>query len=315
MDSMELRPRAAKRGSTSQPARPSLAATSAASAATSAHSLSRVAISPTAAQATATVLPAAKRRKTARAVATAPAQAFDDAAAYSDSDDEAVTAGNKQAKKHGLTGTGAVFNYTKHGRGAFRPGVIGVKKVDNIVQPMDLEVARAALESDARELHSLVPGKRPGATTITTSLMHKPKTGTYRRFVHINTKLMPPKIRKRAEKMGYHVVKAAQAHAEGEKIQYDAARKGVYEHEDMATDKPHCAECETAMKNIYGPKVKTQTTYSGKTFTHWHNPEPLQDALGLPSAATATRDVNGNLLEPRPSAGKGKKRKRDDDDD
>jgi hypothetical protein len=229
---------------------------------------------------------------------------FNAATDYSDSEDEAERSGNTFAKKWGTRGHKAVINYTKQGQGAYRAGTKkkGMrKKVDNYVDPKDNATAAASLEDDAKQIHDVIPktdvtgtaNRTYGATTITTSLEKHRKTGLLKKFAFTNTDLMPPGLRDEAEGLGYHVVKAQKSHAEGEKIQYDAAREGVYEHEDMGTDKEHCEECEWAMGQTYGSGVQTQTGYSGKRFKKWHNPEALQEALGLTSAATPYRTKKG----------------------
>jgi hypothetical protein len=224
-----------------------------------------------------------------------------DARSYSDSESEA----EPQARQYSRANK--IRNYTKKGGGQRdRP------KVDNYVLEKDVDTAVDRLEADARAIHDVLPPRSTdkngkdvadrtyGATTITTAIFEtKTKDGKtiYKKFVFGNTGLLAPKLREKAESLGYHVIQAPQAHAEGEMIQYLEGRQGKYEHYSMATDKEHCAECELAMKHYFGAaSYNTQTGHSGKVFQRWRNPRGLQEALG-PDFENPHRDSDGKRIK------------------
>jgi hypothetical protein len=229
--------------------------------------------------------------------------------AYSDSEDEAVKKGNKIAKTYGHIGKKKIYNYTKkYGKDAWAPnkakpaGKESWKKINNKVHIDALETVRNELEKHAETIH----GGKEDRKTVTTSLMFEPDTGWFKKFAHVNTPNMPPEMRKRAEGLGYHVIKAEQAHAELQKIQYDKAREPVYEHESMAVDKAHCFECVWVMEKAYGGDLDTQTKKSDRISEKFYFPEPLREILGM--EAPPTRDERGNLKSGY-KKGKGNKRR------
>lgn len=214
---------------------------------------------------------------------------FDPTIEYSDSEDE-----SDYNKKHGRRMTGGIVNYTKWGRGQQ-----GKPKVDNTLDTSGLSAAVGCLEPDAKAIHDLIgaPTDRSfGATTITCAIVSRKDGAGYRKFVFSNlASVMPPQLRSEAERRGYHVVAAPQAHAEGEMIQYMGSRMKVYHQHEMGVDKEHCAECQWAM-DIYFGVYNTQTGKSTKVFNNWYNPPSLQEALGQTDAGTQFRHPTGERI-------------------
>jgi hypothetical protein len=224
----------------------------------------------------------------------------EDAEEYSDSEPE-----NDYNDDFGRE-AGGIVNYTKHGKGAAR----GAAKVDNRVK--DLDEAVDALPNDVRVIHDVIPqfvpdqdeemqGPGParppnsaaaassrkvnqswGATTITGVVAVEDETGRCRRFVFSNLDLAGPQIRAKAEGLGYQVIRAKQAHAEIEMVQFFRSRAGVYSILKMAVDKPHCADCSQALTAILpGWEATTSTETSEKSFPNWYNPDAAQAAMEL----------------------------------
>jgi hypothetical protein len=217
---------------------------------------------------------------------------------YSDSEEEEMKKGNAYTKKWGKKqGSKKVFNYTKLGQGAQK------NKINNYVNDATLAAAIGKLATDAQTIHDIIPQKNAdgetnrsyGATTVVTAIVGCESTGYYKKFVACNLELMGPSLRQQAEALGYHVIRAEQAHAEGELIQFLEARKNQYGSENMGVDKEHCVECNWAL-TLYLGSYGTQTGVSTKVFKNWYNPEPLQEALGQSDASTPHRHADGTRM-------------------
>jgi len=214
----------------------------------------------------------------------------------SDSEDESTTYNTN----YGIT----KFQHGKKKRTLLSPTLVMNRsklhgfRTDHFVKQAKLEQAKRKLLPDARAIHDLMPeGRSRGATTVVCAILKQTDGRAYRRFVFTNKRGRPSaKILAGAHSRGYQVVSGAQAHAEGQMIQYLESRKGVYQLVFMACDKDHCAECHAAMKSYLGDdyltKSKNQT--DGKLYKQWKNPPALYEALGRKTAATAFRDAHGN---------------------
>lgn len=213
---------------------------------------------------------------------------FDENEEYSDSEDESDYNTN-----YGYE-SGHIVNVTKTG-----PRKKGVPhdKVDNTIDASNLAQAVSSLQADATTIHDLIPAdsRSFGATTISTAIVNRADGRGYRKFVFCNLDgNLPPLLRHKAEELGYHVIRAPQAHAEGQMLQYLQSRSSVYTVHSMGCDKEHCQECEWAM-DVYFGTYKTESGFSGKVFKNWYNPPPLQEALGRKGdASTPHRDSSGN---------------------
>jgi hypothetical protein len=83
---------------------------------------------------------------------------------------------------------------------------------------------------------------------------------------------MGPKLREKAQELGYEVIKAAQSHAEGQFIQFLRKRnKGneqVYTHIiAMGCSRPHCKECDLVLRLLLGERYH-QTTAAAKVVSN-----------------------------------------------
>lgn len=196
---------------------------------------------------------------------------------YSDSEAESSPRRRELAQEHG------VRNYTKYSRKK------GTAKVVNKVPKTGVEAAAGQLMAHAKQIQSKATGKSSGPTTITTALLlHKP-TGIYKKFAFTNIGLMAAPLRREAESLGYHVVKAPETHAEGQLIQYLYVRDPVYGHHNMGVDKDHCAECQILMQTYFGEEYGTKAGKSNEIFTHYKSPSLLRLAVGAPEFGPITK--------------------------
>lgn len=124
--------------------------------------------------------------------------------------------------------------------------------VNNKVMRVDFNsLSPAQLKEHAESINN-----SPGfVTVLCVALKHS--DGYIKRFVFCNgSRAIPQAIQDKAESLGYHVVVAEQAHAEGEFIQFLAKRaraKESYTHVvAMECDKEHCPECHALLRLVFG---------------------------------------------------------------
>ncbi len=259
----------------------------------------------------------------AHKTAAAPAISWGDPMTFdadaSDSDSETETDKRDQAMfgARTIVYSPHVFNYTKReGRRSSRGKWSTDREGDARVKPKVDNRARSPTETqnlaaDAKTIHDEIPefvmdrtGKRKanqsfGATTVVcAAFLHV--DGTLRRMCASNADgpLAKP-LREKAEELRYHVIRAEQAHAEGEMLQYLNQRAQVYSLFAMGCDKDHCAECNWAMTKVLGD-YPTETAKSDKKYGKYYIPPSYARVLGQNYTSDNTPDAMKRHVKPPP---------------
>jgi hypothetical protein len=230
---------------------------------------------------------------------------------YSSSESEYESSDTEQNKGKGKPRTKAIRNFTKTGNKSTQQA-----KVNNKLEQENLEKAKRKLNDDAKQIHDVIPKTTPnkktgkeasnrsfGATTISTAILKDTKTDSYKKFVFTNLEgSPPPSIRNKAHELGYHVVASRKkSHAEGQQIQFVDARGKRYELISQGCDKPHCADCDWAMKEYYEDDYPTTAEKSGKQYLKWYEPSRLRSALGDKSPNRKLKRKNSDSKgQPKP---------------
>jgi len=176
-----------------------------------------------------------------------------------------------------------VYNHTKKKRGKNKE----TKELINNYADSFEEVTKERLQEDARCIHDVIPkdSRSYGAITILCVALGD-KAGRIKKFVCCNCKeVLGIDLRNKAYELGYHVIRAQQAHAEGALMQFLQARPQRYLYVvAMGCDKDHCIECDWMMKAYLCPdylQVSGEIVVKDKRkrFSKWYIPEALQNII------------------------------------
>ena len=182
-----------------------------------------------------------------------------------------VRLGQGEDREHGSydngVGNGTLFNK---------------EKADNFVKQLD-DIRPEKLAKDATEIWNAIPNEksRKNATVICAAL--RDTDGFVRLFTVWNkNSVLCPAAREKAYKLGYHVIRAQQSHAEGQLLQFLSKRADVYTHlVAMGCDKDHCIECDWMMKNHLCPGyLSISGNEVGSRKPKWKVPEALAAIIG-----------------------------------
>ncbi|MCG8340053.1 MAG: hypothetical protein MI674_02095 [Cytophagales bacterium] len=173
-----------------------------------------------------------------------------------------------------------------------------IDTIDNHAKSPD-EILPETLKSDAEEIFYEEKGKQfAGSNTILCAalLQKEGKQGkrAIKKFVFCNTIYMKGTFKKKAESLHYHVVKAEQAHAEGEFVQFLMKRTiadPAYTHVvAMGCSRPYCAECNVLLTLVLGSQY---LEISGNI-----NEDTLYDKYYIPrSLRELIEDLTGLKIE------------------
>ncbi|MCG8340959.1 MAG: hypothetical protein MI674_06860 [Cytophagales bacterium] len=140
------------------------------------------------------------------------------------------------------------------------PTTSTLETIDNYAKSSN-EILPGKLKSDAEEIHKLASNRPFGefTTILCVALLQKEEEDSGRRaikkFAFCNAEYFNGRFRDSAESLHYHVVKAEQAHAEGELLQFLMTRTTVYTHVvAIGCSRPYCGECDVLLKLILGPR-------------------------------------------------------------
>ena len=187
----------------------------------------------------------------------------------------------------------SIFNFTKNEGRAKKKGKwdtkrddTGKRKVPRVNNFLVTGSARPKLADDAKAIHDVLPeddasghkSRSFGATTVVCALVLR--EGKLRKLVFCNVAgVMSTALRQKAHQLGYHVVRALQAHAEGEMIQYLNTYKD-FSLVEIGCDKEHCQECNFLMNKFFRADYSTQTGVSDRVFKNYFIPKPYERAIG-----------------------------------
>lgn len=107
--------------------------------------------------------------------------------------------------------------------------------------------SRRDLVYDAKEIHRILDDKPFGGNTTVVCALLSVKRG----FLHVamvNNPLMKPEMRKKAQELGYTVIKGIQSHAEANMILYAHKHKKDARLIAFGCDKDTCPECAALLR-------------------------------------------------------------------
>lgn len=189
----------------------------------------------------------------------------------------------------GSSGDEFVFNLTKDR---------GEREVDNYAKYSE-SISPATLARHAQEIHAALPQNKFAHHTTTLCVALKNSGNSIKKFAFCNNDLMPPALRDKAEYKNYHVVRAEQAHAEGEFLQFLWKRQKQslpeYTHiVAMGCSRPHCAECDVLLQLVLGqgytaisaaidasntPVKEAAAVEADKKYANYYIPQGLQSLI------------------------------------
>jgi hypothetical protein len=143
-----------------------------------------------------------------------------------------------------------VVNYTKKN--------FPDKKYSNYVKALQEIPTPLILAKDAKNINESESNERTIKSTVILCVALRNQKGYIKKFAfHNGTGLMPPTMRNKAEKLGYHVIKAEYSHAEGQFLQFlyqrHISEASSYSHIiGMGCSRLHCVECNCILSVTLG---------------------------------------------------------------
>jgi hypothetical protein len=186
----------------------------------------------------------------------------------SEEEEEAVDSPHKPPHFNG------VYNYSKSKYTSSR--------IDNAVGRGEL-ISRAKLKEDADEIWAEATrnDKHNGKYVCILCVVLRQKDGRNKKFVFTNQSMINTAIYKAANKRGYHLIIAQNAHAEGEMMQFLQERPTRYTHLiAMGCNYDHCDRCDKMMKKEVHADYRqvSGSGLMGKT-PFWYLPPALVNVL------------------------------------